>query len=315
MAVTDAPVAKIDADSMIPEVWTPIVNEENFAKAIISNFVTDLSQYIAAGGDTIHVPDAFTNSFTGQTQSTEGAEVVTESPATVDVTITVNTHSYVAWLLGDKTMMQIATIYDLNEVYARKAQGTIMYVLEDALFGLWSSLTTTAVGDTSNGLTDADIRTAISTMAEADFDVRELAFFVHPEVFYKQLMGISKYYTDDTANLDVIRTGNFGPVVDTGRGLVGALYGRPIFSSTRVVNSLQTYRNMLLHPDAFGFGILNQGTLPEEFGGGPMRIRVQSEYELRNIGQLVVVDMVHGSGVLRADAGVVLNSSNNFITS
>ena len=315
MAVTSAPLTKSDADAMIPEVWAPIVNEKNFPKAVISNFVTDLSEYISEGGDIIHIPDAYTNTFTVQTQSTEGAEVTTTGPALVDDTITVDTHKYVAFVIGDKTMKQIAAIYDLNEVYGRECQGLLMLELEDALFALWSSLTTTAVGDTGNGVKDTDIRKALSTLDSADFNLEELAFFFHPEVFWTQLHGISKYYTDDTANLMLHVDGNFGPVSDPSRGMRGALFGRPIFVSSRVVESLATYRNMLLHPRAFAFGIHTSGTLPQEFGSAPIRIRVQAEYQLRNLGVLTVVDMIYGTGVLRPDAGVVINSSNEFLTS
>lgn len=312
---TNAPTAA-NLAAMIPEVWSPIVNEKNFPKAVISNFVTDLSDYIVSGGDTIHVPDLFTNALSVSTQSTEGTEITPSVAALVDTTITVNTHKYVAWLIGDKTMAQMAAIYNLSGNYARQAQGLLMQELEDCLFALWSSLSTTAVGDTTaGGVSDAQIRVAIATLSSADFDETELAFFFHPNVFWRQLHGISKYYTDDTANLMLHKDGNFGSMADPSRGLRGALFGIPIFTSSRVVNSLETYRNLLLHPRAFGFGILNSGTMDTEFGPAPIRIRVQAEYRIDFLATLAVADIMFGCGVLRADAGVVINAHDSFINS
>lgn len=316
MAISGNAPTGANLAAMIPEVWTPIVNEKNFPKSVISNFVTDLSDYIAAGGDTIHVPDLYTNSLSVSTQSTEGAEITPSVAALVDTTITVNTHKYVAWLIGDKTMKQMAAIYNLSQNYARQAQGLLMLELEDALFALWSSLSTAAVGDTSaGGLSDAQIRVALDTMDSADFNLEELAFFFHPKIFWRQLHGISKYYTDDTANLMLHADGNFGPVSDTSRGMRGALFGRPIFVSSRVANSLETYRNLLLHPSAFGFGILTNGMIDTEFGPAPIRVTVRAEYRLDFLATLAVADIIYGVGVLRADAGVVINAHDSFINS
>ena len=51
----------------------------------------------------------------------------------------------------------------------------------------------------------------------------------------------------------------------------GSLYNVPVYTSTRVVGALQTYRNMLLAPEAFGVAFQTRG-------GG--QIRVQSDYLL-----------------------------------
>lgn len=220
-------------------------------------------------------------------------------------------------MMGDNTMRQIAQFYDLNEEYAMQAQGVLMNVIESALAANWSSLTTTSVGDTSNGLTDADVRRAISQLESADYRLSEMALFLHPEVYYTQILGISKYYTFDTSSFDAIKDGMLGG--DEGgmrHRFKGVLYNIPVFTTTNVVESLQTYRNLLLTPRAFAWAIRPMGgTIDSEFGPTPLRFRVQSSYELRNLSTLHVVDFSYGTGVLRADGGVVLNSSNDYVTS
>lgn len=297
-------VAEARTAEVIPEIWSPIVNEKKFDNLTILPFVRDLSSYLSSGGDMVHVPDFFTNTWTVQTQSTEGAGIVDATKLPVDVYLSVDTHKYIAWVLGDKTMVQLATQYNLNELYAREARQLLLKEVEDSLFALWSSLTATAVGDTTTVLSDYEIRSALSTMENANFELDQLAFFVHPTVYWLQLSGIAKYYTDDTSRFNHLNSGGFG---ELGRNnYKGHLYNVPVYTTTRVVGALQTYRNLLLHRDAFGVAFQTKG-------GG--QIRVQSDYLLSNLGTLVVCDVIYGVGVLRADAGVVVNANTTAVTS
>ncbi len=297
-------IAEARTAEVVPEIWSPIINEKKFDNLTILNFVTDLSSYLSAGGDSVHVPDLFTNAWSAQTQSTEGAGIVDATKLPVDVTLSVDTHKYVAWVLGDKTMAQLARQYNLNEAYAREARRLLLQEVEDSLFALWSSLTPTAVGDTTTVLSDYEIRNAIKTMENANFNIDSLAFFIHPTVYWLQLSGIAKYYTDDTSRLDHIRSGGFAKM---GRNnYKGSLYNIPVYTSTRVVGALQTYRNLLLAPEALAVAFQTKG-------GG--MIRVQSDYLLTNLATLTVCDVIYGVGVLRADAGVVVNANTTAVTS
>lgn len=315
MAFADPTAAFTAADlvAAIPEIWTPIVNEPNFPKAVAANFFTDLSAYAQEGGDILHVPNIYTNVFSVSTQTTQGNAVVDQSPTSVDVTLTINLHKYVAWIIGDLDMKQLATKYSLNEKYAREAQNVLTQALEDSLFGLWSSLSTNSVGDTVTVLSDAEVVSAIEKLASLDYDLDQTAFFFHPFVYWKQIVTITKYYTWNTSQLPVIRTGNFGPM-DRSRNLQGQLYGQPVFTSTRVVSGLQTYRNLFAHPSAFGFAIQTNGSAGATVGG-PARVRVQASYLLQNLGLLTVADIVYGVAVLREPAAVLVNANNTAVTS
>lgn len=302
----------VDLAAMTPEIWTPIVNEPNFPKAVLTNFFTDLSEFAKNGGDIIHVPNIYTNIFTASTQSTEGNAVVDQSVAQVDVTLTVNLHKYVAWIIGDLTMKQLATMYSLNEAYAREAKNVLTVAVEDSLAALWSSLTTNVVGDTVTTLSDAEIRDAINALDSLDYDISKTAFFFHPFVYWTQLGGIAKYYSQYLSNLNFIRTGNFGPA-DFSRGLRGMLYDQPCYVTTRIVSGLQTYRNLFAHPSAFGFAFQTPGIASGQTDG--QRFRVQSDYMLVNLGMLAVVDTIYGVAVLREPAAVVVNANSTAKTS
>lgn len=92
MAVANNAFSPADLAATIPEIWTDIVNTSKFPQAVLTNFCLDLSEFAEEGGDTLHVPDIFTNQLTSSTQSTEGAEITPVTPAQVDDTISVDTH-------------------------------------------------------------------------------------------------------------------------------------------------------------------------------------------------------------------------------
>lgn len=310
MAVTTDPFTAADLASVISETWTTVVNEKTFNDAVLANFITDLSSFATEGSDIFHVPDFYTNALTVGTQSTQGAEITTAGPATVDTTLTIDTHSYVAWIIGDKDLQQIASRYDVNAIYAREAANLLVEALEAAIAALWSSLTTNVVGDTATVLSDAEIRTALYTMENNKLRLADCAFFFHPYVYWQQIHAVAKYYQQYSVGPSsapgMVATGNFGNNAGYQMNFKGVLFGVPVFTTTNIVSGLLTYRNLLLHKSALGFAVQTKGG---------SRVRVQMENSIRNLGMLAVVDMIYGVKVLRETAGIVLNASNTFIGS
>lgn len=309
MSVTSDPYTGTDLVAVISETWTGIVNEKTFNDTVFANFCTDLSSYATEGSDIFHVPDFYTNALTVGTQSTQGAEITTVSSATVDTYLTIDTHKYVAWIIGDKDLQQIAARYSVNEIYAREAVNLLEEALEGSLAALWSSLSTNTIGDTATVLTDAEVRQALYAMENGKYRLSECAFFFHPYTFWEQLHAITKYYQQYSvgpANIPgPVRTGNFG-TSGYELNMKGFLYGVPVYTTTNVVGALQTYRNLLLHKSAFGFAVQTRGG---------NKVRVQMSNEVRNLGMLAVVDILYGVKVLREPAAVLLNSSSAFIGS
>lgn len=303
---TDAYTAT-DLAAVIPEIWSDILQEPKFPPATIINFVRDLTPYMVEGGDIVHVPDIFTNTFSVQTQSTQGNAVVDASVASVDTTLTVNTHKYVAWIIGDKDMKQMATKYSLNEAYVREAKRLLIRAIEDTLFALWSSITTNTVGDTATVLSDLEIRQSINKLDSTDYELSDCAWFFHPTVYWTQVAGIQKYYdANQRGEQSVVTSGILGTVsMKRGQEFKGMLYDMPVFTSSRVVSGLQTYRNLLLHKDAFGVAI--------QTNGGSIA-RAQMDYKLENLGTLAVVDTIYGAGVLREPGAVLVNANTTATT-
>lgn len=318
--VTTDPFTSTDLSPVIPEVWPPMILEELFAKAVGARFFTDLSEYMRDQGDIANIPDVFTNSFSKSTQSTQGAEVTTGSPAQVAIQLAINTHDYVAFIIGDKDAKQLLRSFNFNEVYTKKAAGVLRIALEDALFGLWSGLSTNVVGDTATVLSDSEIRQGIYAEEARNFDTLDgdMGFFFHPYTFYVQLGAVAKYYDQSqrgpaSAN-GFVGTGVMGGTAARETGLRGVLYGIPTYVTPRVVSGLGTYRNLLAHRTAFGYATQYQ-TSPLSSTMEESRVRAQTSYELRNLGWLTVVDMIYGVVELRDEAATVLNGSSAFIGS
>lgn len=310
MAITTDAFDATELQAFISETWTPMVMEEYFAKPVAADFFRDLSEFAQSGSDIFHVPDVFTNSFSVQSQGTQGGEVTTEAPATNDVTMTIDNHKYIATLLGDKDRVQIANSYNINEVYSRKMGGTLAEDLEDALFGEWSNISTNTVGDTATVLSDAEIRQGVEKLLTADYPMDEMGFFFHPFTYMVQLLAVQKYYdvsqfARGSSTMGVTMEGTLtGEDLNSRRA--GQLYGIPVYLSSRIVSGLQTHRNILAHRDAFGYA-------HQQPGGG--RVRMQTSYELTNLGQLVVADTIYGTKTLREEAAVLLNANSSFINS
>lgn len=309
MAVTTDPFVAADLAAFISETWTPIVNNKTFNDTVFANFITDLSMFATSGSDIFHVPDLYTNTWSVQTQTNQGAEITTAGPAQVDTTLTIDTHKYVAWIIGDKDMVQIASKYDVAKEYAEHCKGLLAEALEGSIAALWSSISTNTVGDTATVVSDAEIREALYKMENGKYKLSECAFFFHPYVYWEQLHSVAKYYQQYSVgpanSAGAVRTGNFGQ-----DGYIlnqkGVLYGVPVYTTTNVVSGLQTYRNLLLHKSAFGFAI-------QTMGAG--KIRTTVTHENRNIGYLAVFDIIYGVAVLREPAAVLINASSAFIGS
>ena len=205
-----------------------MVLDQLFAKTVAANFFTDLSEYAAGGGDILHVTDIFTNTMSTNAQSTEGAAIDLQNPATTDVTLTIATHRYAGMQIGDLTLRQIgAGLPGISRLYTQRMGSALADDLEDSILGLWSGLTTNSIGDTATVISDAEVRQSIEKLSTANFDIRECGWFIHPYAFWVQLAAVAKYYDMSQAGGtgSFVREGNFGPM-DVSRGLQGHMYGK-----------------------------------------------------------------------------------------
>ena len=277
--------------TLIPEQWAPRLNDFFRANIKTAAFFEDWSEDVADGGDIIHVP---TISEMTANDKVVGSEVTLNAQTQGTVDLTINTHKEVSFIIEDAVKSQIKKSYRLQEKFMTNAGYTVAATLEDAIIALFSSFSQT-VGSSAAAVADSDIRDAIAYLESANVPMEDRAFFLHPNVIWKQLQGIDKFsLVQNTAGAD--------PVL---KGEIGKLYGIPIVSTSRLGTSLGHRIGALAHKSAIAFALGN-------ISGGtqPGNVRMQSSYLQEYLGELVTADIIFGVIENRDTSGVLIKASS-----
>lgn len=272
------------------EVWSSKVNDFYRANLKAAAFFEDWSEDVSEGGDVIHVPNI--SEMTVQNK-TVGSQVTLSAPTETKVDLTINAHKHVAFVIEDAVASKIKKSYKAQETYARNAGYTVAAALEDALIALFSGFSQT-VGASTTALNDSNIRIAIAYLDTANVPAEDRAFFLHPNVIWKQLMGIDKFtLVQNTTGAD--------PVL---KGQIGMLYGIPVIGTSRLGVTLGSRNGALAHKSALAFATANVSGMSGD------KVRMQSAYLLEYLGTLVVCDIIYGVIENRDTSGVYIKASS-----
>lgn len=286
-------------DSYIPEIWGEAVNEFFRAKLVAAPFFTDRSAELSGGGDTLYTPN--TTEFTAN-QKTNGVAVSTNSPTDTKVTLSVNNWFEASFAIEDREAAQVKHSYAIMNRYAKNCGYAIAKKLDTAITALFSGFSN-VVGSSTTNLADSDIRNAIAYLENANVDIEEAAWFLHPNTFWKQVQSIDKFSLAINS-----------PVNDpTAKMPKGSLYGIPIYVTTQIQSDATpsgARANALATPDA-----IHWATSPLGSGGskansmtGSMGVRVQSNYIPEYLTTLTTADILYGVVENRDLAGVYVKS-------
>jgi len=286
-------------DSYIPEIWGERVNEFYRNKLVAAPFFTDRSDELSGGGDTLYTPG--TTEYAAAAK-TNGVAVTLNSATDTKVTLTVTNWFESSFAIEDREAAQAKHSYSVMERYAKNAGYAIAKKLDTAIVTLFGTFTN-AVGSSTNNLGDSDIRAAFAYLETANADVMEAAFFVTPNVFWKQIQGIDKFSLAVNS-----------PVNDPTAKVPSAfLYGRPVYVTNQIVSLTSPsggVANALAVPDA-----IHWATSPLGSGGskgsmvGSMGVRVQSNYIPEYLSTVTTADILYGSVLNRATAGVLIKTA------
>ena len=231
-----------DLQYVINTLYSPKVEREYRANLLAGDFFTDLSGMFAGGGGHLSIPDVFTNQFSANTKTT-GSKVTDQSPATAELTLTVDTWKEVTWIIEDRQLAQIMAGSDVLDAYSSQAKYIIAKALDTSLMSLYSGLSQT-VNDTASDVNDADIRRAIESIVDGDVPMQDLAFFFHPTVIWHDLFGISKY--TGVYDSDPVATGMLGGATTARKNAFrGRLYGKTKMAWNAVLKSFLNTKELL----------------------------------------------------------------------
>lgn len=272
-------------DSYIPIVWGEKVNEFFRAKLVAAPFFTNRSDELTEGGATLYTPN--TTEFTATAKST-GVAVTLNAPTDTKQTLSINNWFEASFAIEDREAAQMKRSYSVMERYAKNCAYAIAKKLDSAIVALFTGFSNT-VGSSGNNLGDSDIRAAFAYLETNNVDSTEAAWFVSPNVFWKQIQAIDKFSLAINS-----------PVNDpTSKRPSGHLYGQPVYVTSQIsLNATPSggRANALAIPDA-----IHWATSPLGAGGskgtsmvGSMGVRVQSNYRSEYLSTVTTADILYG---------------------
>ena len=282
----------------IPELWSDEVVAAYKSNLVLANLVTRMN-HNGKKGDTVHIPKPTRGSASSKSASTQ----VTLITATdTELTVSLNKHYEYSRLIEDildkQAITSMRSFYTDDAGYALAKQvdtdlwtqtyalqggdGAAAYHGDKAVIGSDGS-TLFSSSQAGVAIADAGLRKVIQTLDDADVPMED-RFLVVPPVEKKNLTGIARFteqaFTGEVAGGNTIRN-----------GLIGDLYGIPVYVSTNSPTNNSARACLLAHRSAM--------VLAEQ-----LSVRSQTQYKQEYLGDLLTGDTIYGTGELRIDAGV-----------
>ncbi len=274
---------------------------------VMGNLVNrDYEPVLAQAGDTINVPIPPT---LVANNIAEGGTVQTQNPNLGNAQIILNTHAEATFQVPDVT--KILAVPDLLKLYMQPAVVALAERIESDLLTLYPQFTAnTAAGTAGVTLTEAVVDAAETALFNAKVPASASKYLVVDAAAYsalRQIPRFSEYNSVGEAGLRVI--------VD---GAVGKMKDFYIFRSQFVAktgSSPVTTHNLAFAKNAIGLVVRRlpqplpgTGAIAEYAELGNFGMRVTMSYQPNTLAQQFTVDVLYGTGVLRNNHAVQVNS-------
>ncbi|NNE35467.1 MAG: hypothetical protein HKN13_09530 [Rhodothermales bacterium] len=300
----------------IPEVWSDEVIASFKENLVLANRVTEFN-HSGKKGDTINVPNFTRGTASQKAQATQITLIASTESNTA---ISINQHWEYSVLIEDIVGTQMLDSYrmaytdDAGHSLATLVDRYLMWTAmllqggdtaggfesgnayntagDDfggaAVIGGDGSTTYDGSADNATDITDEGIRTMILTLDNADVPQSERTIVV-PPVCKKDLLGLARY-------TEQAFVGEGGINNSIRSGLIGDLYGVPVFVSTNCPSttegSVAERMGLMVHRSAIALAT-------------QLDVRTQTQYKQEYLGDLFTADTLFGAAELRNDAGIV----------
>lgn len=253
-----------------------------FEKALgLGLYCADYSGMVPAGGGigAIKVPLLYEET---AGDKTAGTALTWGANTDTSFTITPDQHKIVAKVIEDIT--QLRSSNDLFEAYTRSGGWGLAKAFESKVATVVQSSSTNDTTLTAdNTLTDAEVLTAIATLAASNIDPRDCVFAMNPTLF------------KSVAALDTYKKANERGASESfqNQGALGSWYGMPVYLSNDFSAATTTGAQVgaIWHRDAVGFAFWRK-----------MQAEVGRVIEHRGDG--LVIESIYGVSVA-LDAGIL----------
>lgn len=295
-----------EGSNFIPEIWSDEIITSYKKNLVLSQFVRKMS-FKGKKGDALHIP-APSRGLTAQDKA-ENTAVTLQNLSQSEIQVLLNQHKEVSYLIED--ILEVQALPSLRKHYTDDAGYAMAIAVDNALWALVKSLgdgdgtdythsrsfqfnTSTGAleaydvdgtGDVGS-FADLGFRRAIQYLDDADNPMDGRVFIVPPSL-RNTLNGIDRYteqaFVGEVGGQNTIRNGE-----------VGNLYGIPVVVSSNCPTLESGVKGALLaHKD--------WAVLAEQ-----QAVRSQTQYKQEYLANLFTSDMIYGTKVLRADAGVLM---------
>lgn len=300
-----------EAGPFVPELWSDEVLAPYKANLVVAQLVVNMNHQ-GRKGDTVNIPTPARGSANAKAQETEVTTNVTQNNLTQ---VLIDKHFEYSVLIEDfadvQALPSMRRFYtdDAGYALAQRVDWDLHLLgrgspsatpapggdvpgaeYSDAVIGSDGSTAwdETASGNAGNAasLADAGVRRLIRTLDDNDVPMMNRAFII-PPIEKESLLGISRFteqaFTGEVNGANSIRN-----------GLIGDLYGNPVYVSTNCPNvedgaSANDQRACLyMHKDAFVLIV-------------QLAIRSQAEYEQRYLSTLLTFDTIYGVSEIRSE--------------
>ena len=286
-----------DVQDFVPEVWA-LETVAAYKSNLVMAQLVSLIPHVGKKGDTIHIPAPTRGSATAKTANTVVSLLTYADSA--EKSVTINQHFHYARLIEDIAEIQglpsIRRFFTDDAGYALSKQTDTSLIQLAATWGAGTAYSDAVIGDgttawvqtgSGNGsaISDAGMRETVQAFDDEDVPSRD-RFLVIPPVEKKRMLGNTRY-------TEQAFVGEVGMANSIRNGLVGDLYGFEIYVSSNLetvdASDCTSYRPAL----AFQRDSL---VLAEQ-----LTPRVQEQYKLEALGNLIVADALYGVSTIRGN--------------
>jgi len=274
---------------------------------VMGNLVNrDYEATLAQAGDTVNVPIPPTLT---ANNIAEGTGVTLQNPSLGNAQIVLNTHAEASFQIPDVT--KVLAVPDLLKLYMQPAVVALAERIESDLLALYPFfIANAAVGTGGSPITEATVDAAETALFAAKVPPSAAKYLVVDSGTYSTLRQIPRFSEFNTAGEAGLRA-----LVD---GAVGKMKDFYIFRSqfvTKTGASPVTTHNLAFARDAIGLVVRRlpqplpgTGAIAEYAELGNFGMRVTMSYQPNTLAQQFTVDVLYGTGVLRNNFAVQVNS-------
>jgi hypothetical protein len=265
------------------------------ARLVARDWDSDVASY----GQSVKIP--FTGSLSVNDKSA-GSVVTLQQPADSNVTITLNKHKEVSFLIED--IARFLARPDYQAQYIADGMAKVAEQIDGDIAALYSGLSQTI--DATAGLNESHFRQARKLLNTAKAPLSQRYAVLHEDAEY-EFLGIEKAVNGDYA-------------ATLGQAAAAAMAGRFMGFDVLLDQNIKTstsQKNLFLHRNAFalatrplaaapaGMGVI-QKTMDED----GMGLRVTLSYSADYLGVQVTIDVLYGVAELRDAFGVVVSTTD-----